>query len=181
MKHDETLPSDLLWRDDGHVADVVVDAIADGEVRIVPLAALNHVNRCDACTVRVGDAALLCIDIGDAMKEAADAPVTLRSTVRPPAWPLPVPAIVAAGLLAVIGAVPALSDAPGQVAAFVASVIDMLPTLVHAMLALGRTGVDGLAPIIATVSAISVLLMLLTGFAIARAVPRRLPAGGGLR
>jgi hypothetical protein len=181
MKHDDTLPSDLLWQDDGHVTDVVVDAIADGEVKIVPLAMLNHVNRCDACATRVGQAALLSVDISDAMRRAANAPAASRAAVIASSWPIPVRAVAAAALLAVIGAVPALSDAPVQIAAFAARVIDLLPTLVHAMLALGRTGLEGLAPFVVAGVLSSVALLLLTGFAIARAAPRQLPAGGGLQ
>jgi hypothetical protein len=53
------LPPELCLSPDGHATDEALACIADGEVAMVPAAALAHVEDCDACGRRLGDAAIL--------------------------------------------------------------------------------------------------------------------------
>jgi hypothetical protein len=61
-KETEHLPDELLWADDGHVSDVVLTALADGQRAIVPAAATAHVERCSACMMHLGNSALLALE-----------------------------------------------------------------------------------------------------------------------
>ncbi|NVL83606.1 hypothetical protein HWN75_25860, partial [Escherichia coli] len=56
---EEFLPDDLVWAEGGHASDVVLTAIADGQIAIVPPAVLAHVDHCPSCTTHLGNAALL--------------------------------------------------------------------------------------------------------------------------
>jgi hypothetical protein len=53
------LPPEQCLSPDGHATDAALACIADGEVTIVPAAALAHVEDCEACGRRLGAAALL--------------------------------------------------------------------------------------------------------------------------
>jgi hypothetical protein len=55
----ELLPDELLWAEGGHASDVVLTCLADGEHAIVPKVVRSHVERCEACMVHLGHAALL--------------------------------------------------------------------------------------------------------------------------
>ncbi|MDB4945534.1 MAG: hypothetical protein JWP97_5068 [Labilithrix sp.] len=116
----EHLPDELLWADGGHASDVVLTAMADGQVEIVPDAALAHVNGCVACTTHLGNAALLSLHAGrelallgpdlglapiSAIKERATTPAAA-------AEPFPRLAVVLGLVFAVLGLVPSLVDAP---------------------------------------------------------------------
>jgi anti-sigma factor ChrR (cupin superfamily) len=99
MKREQLLPTELVWQDDGHVADVALAAIADGELEIVPDQAAAHVVACDDCSERLGEQALLSTATHEAL-HALDAAAVRR--------PLPLPAIVLALALAALGAAPAV-------------------------------------------------------------------------
>ncbi len=51
--------------DDGHANEVAITCIADGEAAILRAEVIAHVDACDACTTRVGSAALLSIQAGE--------------------------------------------------------------------------------------------------------------------
>ena len=55
----EHLPDELLWSDGGHASDIVLTAIADGQLEIVPPNARAHVETCTKCMQHLGNAALL--------------------------------------------------------------------------------------------------------------------------
>ena len=63
MSH-EHLPDELLWADGGHASDIVLTAIADGQLEIVPQNARAHVESCTACMQHLGNAALLSLHAG---------------------------------------------------------------------------------------------------------------------
>ncbi|PKN48616.1 MAG: hypothetical protein CVU63_04515, partial [Deltaproteobacteria bacterium HGW-Deltaproteobacteria-20] len=67
MSDQEMMPIDILWQDDGHVSDVAVDALADGQEAIVPLPVRDHVNECELCAGRFGEAVLLAMQVGQVM------------------------------------------------------------------------------------------------------------------
>ena len=64
---EDFLPDDLVWAAGGHASDVVLTAMADGQVDIVPPTVLAHVDGCRACTTHLGNAALLSLHAGREM------------------------------------------------------------------------------------------------------------------
>jgi hypothetical protein len=93
------LPEELLWAAGGHASDVVLTALADGELGIVPVNVRAHVEACPTCTQHLGHAALLSIH---AARE-------LESIGRPARRPLPRLAIALALVVAALGIA---ADAP---------------------------------------------------------------------
>ena len=67
----EQLPDELVFEPDGHVGEVALSCLADGEVALVPSKALAHIDACEQCTARLGAAALLSIGIGEALPHLA--------------------------------------------------------------------------------------------------------------
>lgn len=112
----DKLPSDLVWQQDGHLSDIVLSSIADGEADIVPLEAHTHLEHCDECTTRFGAEALLSRHAGELLAEvsrAAEIPAVLPPrTVRDAAVDgmakLPKSAFFGALFLAAMGAMPGL-------------------------------------------------------------------------
>lgn len=123
----DKLPSDLVWQQDGHLSDIALTSIADGEADIVPLEAHTHLEHCDGCTTRFGAEALLSMHAGELMAEvarAAEVPVVatpraVREVAVDGLAKLPKPAFFGALFLAAMGAVPAIiSRGPGRIAEF---------------------------------------------------------------
>jgi hypothetical protein len=107
MTH-ERLPEALIWIDDGHVSDIALTAIADGQSAIVPAEATAHVESCDACAHRLGEAALLSADTAAAVAlVAAEERAAARRAAR-----TPVLAIAAALAVALVGMLPFVGEAP---------------------------------------------------------------------
>lgn len=97
----ETLPDELVWAAGGHVSDVVLTAIADGQHAIVPNVALAHVAICTTCTTHLGNAALLSLHAGEEIALV---------NVLPARSPLPRLAIGIGLLVAFVGSLPSLLD-----------------------------------------------------------------------
>lgn len=101
----DVLPDDLSWAAGGHASDIVLTALADGQVDIVPVKVREHVEHCTVCTTHLGHAALLSLHVGDELAAGRREPVAARR-------PLPWPAIISGLAVAVLGAIPSLLDAP---------------------------------------------------------------------
>ncbi len=172
MSDQEMMPIDILWRDDGHVSDVAVDALADGQEAIVPLPVRDHVNQCELCAGRFGEAVLLAVRVGEVMQQSLQA-------ARPQAWPVPVPALLAALFVAAIGAFPALGDMLARAMDLFRGVGAILPNLTRAALVLSRSGETG--PLLAYLPIVAVAILLAGGLLVARALPREAPSQGGAR
>ncbi|MRG92293.1 hypothetical protein [Polyangium spumosum] len=138
----DKLPPDLAFQHDGHVTDVVLSSVADGEAGIVPADALSHLDGCDHCAERLGAEALLSVHAGELLAELAEpsfAPVRVaeKAAAKAPASvrglaTLPKRAVLGALLLAALGALPAILDQ-------IAHVPTLVGTIGHAMLMLGRS------------------------------------------
>jgi len=144
---DQTLPEELLLQPDGHLTETALTCVADGELDLLPAIALAHLDECDHCSHRLGEAALLSLAAGEALQAArapalalvpvpaTPAPVAAAPvpTLRRSSWgtppnprarrPLPVLAIAAALILALVSAGPALLDALGGVPSTLAGVV----------------------------------------------------------
>ncbi len=175
MKHPDPLPTELLWQDDGHVTDVVVDTLADGQEDAVPAEVKDHVQACDPCTQRLGEALLLTLEVGEALRKA-------KSVVEAPsvqAWPIPVPAVAAAVVLAAAGMSAALGEWITRMTELAKTIFALLPNLTRAALVWTHAGEAGTQ--VALLSLVSVAVLITSGMAIARAVPRQSPLRGGAR
>jgi hypothetical protein len=177
MKSDEMLPRETVW-DGAHVSDVALTAIADGQEAIVGRAAVEHVDLCEWCAGRLGRAALLSAAVAEAMAEQGPAAARAASRAKAP-WRTP----LALGLaVAFAAALPMLASA-ARVAAFLrAFVSHAVPVLARGGAALAASPATGrLLPIASLVSSVLLVVM---GFAIARARPapaaaRTLAGGSG--
>ena len=96
---DSKLPQ---WDGSGHLTDLALVALADGQDALVDADARAHVDGCEACAGRLADLALESIAAGEVMM-AARAPRKL-----------PIPAVAVAIVLAVLGVIPSLLE-PGWV------------------------------------------------------------------
>jgi hypothetical protein len=172
MSDQEMMPIDILWRDDGHVSDVAVDALADGQEAIVARPVRDHVNECELCAGRFGEAVLLAMQVGEVMQQSLRA-----AKVQP--WPVPMPALIAALLVAALGALPAVGDLLVRATDLFRGVGAILPNLTRAALVLSRSGETG--PALAYLSLGAVAILLAGGLLVARALPRDAPSQGGAR
>ena len=118
----DKLPPDLVWQQDGHLGDIVLSSIADGEVDIVPLEASSHLEHCEHCITRFGAEALLSKHAGELLAEvsrmsdtvpAVVAPRSVRAATVSGFAKLPKHALFGALFLAAIGAMPVLLS-PGH-------------------------------------------------------------------
>jgi hypothetical protein len=119
MADSDKLPPDLTFEPDGHVTDIVLAAIADGEAGIVETKALSHVDECDHCSTRLGAEALLSAHAGELMaglagpslvaSKATELETAPTANVKNPGRAaLPTGAIAGAIGIAILGAVPSL-------------------------------------------------------------------------
>ena len=163
-ENDDQLPESLCFEADGHVTDVVVSCLADGEIALIPLAAVAHVDACDPCTARLGAEALLSVGVTDALRAAtvsaarAPAPILVPAPlVMAPAraaWrdstpslaptsrkrrPLPIGAIAAALFIAVAAALPGWMDSLRELRTVVPGYLHSLPLWSHALAAVLRS------------------------------------------
>lgn len=112
MTHHDELPRDIVWQDDGHLSEVALTALADGEDAIIPADAHAHLAGCDACARAVGEAAMLSTALGDALRKMPErrelaAPVSAPISSKPEAR-LPWRALAAGLAFALLGAIPML-------------------------------------------------------------------------
>jgi hypothetical protein len=145
----DKLPSDLVWQQDGHLSDIVLSTIADGELTVVPLEAHSHLDHCDECTTRFGAEALLSVHAGELLVEvsrAAEVPVlAMPRSVREVAIDglarLPKPAFFGALFLAAMGAIPALViRGPWHIAEFMVVFSRSIVMLARSMVLVAKSG-----------------------------------------
>lgn len=105
--HENVLPDELLWAERGHASDVVLTALADGQNDIVPPEVRAHVQGCVACTMHLGNAALLSLH--------TERELGVMSAVAKAALPLPRRAIALGLLVAALGLLPTLFDSSSRV------------------------------------------------------------------
>jgi hypothetical protein len=148
----DKLPADLVWQQDGHLSDIVLSTIADGELPLVPLEAHTHLEHCDECTTRFGAEALLSMHAGELMAEvsrAAEAPVVVaprsaraaREVAVDGLARLPKTAFFGALFLAAIGALPAvLIRGPWRIAEITEILSRSIVMLARSMVLVAKSG-----------------------------------------
>jgi hypothetical protein len=158
------LPDDLLWADGGHASDVVLTALADGQIDIVPAKARAHVESCAKCTMHLGNAALLSLhthrEIGF-VKEAAA--IAARR-------PLPVLAIVLGVVVAIAGMIP--SFATDAAAARTFATHD-LPVVVRGLQTLGQRLMEPGSESALVVTYVTAAALVVMALAVVRLLPKK--------
>jgi hypothetical protein len=175
MSTDEKLPLDLTWQPDGHVSEVALMMMADGEHALLVEGAADHVGGCDACSMRMGAAAMISLRVTEELPAIAarHATAEARALVKPAGRPLPLRAIAAGLLVAVVSALPALFTGLPKVPALASSALKMLLIIFRSAVALvtgDASGSFGAAPLLTWLSAV---LFLLAGVALARSMSRK--------
>lgn len=188
MQNHDQLEEDLLFEADGHVTEVVLACLADGEVEIVPRSALDHVDDCDRCTARLGASALRSLVSGEALRDvgaaaasearALSTPQTVRVPItvpiapissRRPRRPIPLLAIAAALVLATAAAMPGFL----ATASAIPRLLPSLPHLLRVVLALLRAAPSGFAGAAMLLKWASAALFIVVGSAVALSMSRR--------
>jgi hypothetical protein len=130
----DKLPPDLAWQRDGHVTDIVVASVADGEAGIVPEDALSHLEHCEHCTSRLGAEALLSAHAGELLQDLAS-PAVVRAPAKAPVnangKALPKGAVIGAFLIAAVGATPAIFDSVARLPALLRALGRAIVLLAH--------------------------------------------------
>jgi hypothetical protein len=178
-------PDQALFEPDGHLSEIALTSIADGELAELvgdatkaPSMALTHLERCERCSHRLGEAALLSMTATDLVPAGAAfalAPAAEEAPRVPEGQktrrPVPVAAIAAATVTAVLTAGPSLIDAMRGLHATITEGIAMAPFLGRLMLALVRAP-WGQGPVALAAKVVSALVLVMIGLRVARATPR---------
>lgn len=160
------LPDDLLWAAGGHASDVVLTAMADGQVEIVPPAVLAHVDGCRSCTTHLGNAALLSLHTG---REIA---MVRREADASARAPLP-RVFIALGLaFAVLGLVPAFVDAPAELGS-ARTFAHEVPMFVSGLGTLGRRLLEPGSPVGLAVTYGAAVMLVIMALALVRLLPKK--------
>jgi hypothetical protein len=169
----EFLPESLLWADGGHLSDEALSAYVDGQMAILPAAALSHVEGCDGCTGRLGTLSLAAWALEGAVREAVVPAVVATTTpssppsvaFRPPPWW----AVAAALALAALTSLPSL----GSLVQWCRTAFAVWPRVVPQLPGLGETLrgtiAQALGPFGQGLSLLVSLVLLLSGWAVASA------------
>lgn len=174
MNTSEMLSLELTFEPDGHLTDVALTALADGQDAIVPEHASKHLDECQQCVWRLGELALLAVDVGMVLRE-----VPTQQQPRAQAV-FPVYALAAALAVALVGAIPLLAHAWAELVSTAAVIVRIAPHLARSAAALAQAGTSSFGPGGLLALALSCMVLLMTAFAIAKTLPSRVPAQGGL-
>lgn len=145
----DKLPADLVWQQDGHLSDIVLSTIADGELTIIPLEAHSHLEHCDDCTTRFGAEALLSMHAGELLAEVSRAaevrvfvtPKSAREVAIDGLARLPKTAFFGALFLAAMGALPAIvSRGPWHLADIAQMLSRSMVMLARSMVLIAKSG-----------------------------------------
>ena len=172
----EMLPAELLWEDDGHLTEIVLDALADKQDSIVPQPAHAHLDGCDRCLARLGEAALRSEECAAAMAtmenaKPSEVPASMvPSSGRSPRAPR---YAIGAGLfLATLGTVPFLINHP----AFVADVSFFfsrgVPILIHMLSRFFVSASSSIDRATLILPGAAALVLVMAGVLVARSLPR---------
>lgn len=170
------LTDDQTFQPDGHLNDAALTALTDGQDEILPQTALAHVTTCDGCAERMGDLALLAVQVHDALAREPE----LALQPQPVRTPLPLGAMLIAFALAVIGAIPTLLSAPSWLADLPAALVRNAPITLRATTALVRA-VSAEASFVTAAWLTAATVLVALGLLVARLAPHEARQVGGGR
>jgi hypothetical protein len=165
MKAPEQLPTELVWTSEGHLSEVAMTAIADGEEAILPRDAFGHLGVCEVCAAGVEGAASLSAVVSRAL--SAPVPVEARQAVKAriafPVW-----AATLAIAVAAVATLPHLGGLRPWMGRLSWALHEGTPILTrHAVALLPRAW--SWLPVMSLAAA---MLLLLAGLSVARLAPR---------
>ena len=168
---EDFLPEDLVWAAGGHASDVVLTAMADGQVDIVPPTVIAHVDGCRVCTTHLGNAALLSLHAGRemALLPRRDAAATAEVAAR---QPLPRLAILLGLAFAVLGLLPTLIDAPTEIGG-AKTFATKLPMFASGLGTLGRRLLEPGSSVGLVLTYGATALLVIMAFALLRLLPKK--------
>ena len=156
------LPDELIWSEDGHLSDIALAALGDGQDAIMPEKARDHATTCESCAALMGHAAMLSSELGDAMR--ARVPIQAAERV-----PVPWLAIIGALFVAAAGSLSSLLESSIGIAQAPSAFAHQAPLALHAGTALLRGITNGVGPL-ATFGCAALLIA--AGTMVARSMPR---------
>lgn len=170
------LRSEEVWQEDGHVTEVALTALGDGEIDLVPSAARAHVDECDHCGQRLGALALLAVSLDEALAAPAvvevTAPAPEQTLAPPPAW-----ALVLGLVAALVGALPTLLEVPAWLAGLPATLTRVAPIALRVAASLFKVASTGNTSLL-VLSTVATVVLTAAGLMVARLAPRTANAKG---
>jgi len=165
MKGPEQLPTELVWTGEGHLSEIAMTAIADGEEAILPRDAFGHLGLCEACAAGVEGAASLSASVSRALS----APIAAEAARAAPArLVFPVWAATLALAVAAVATLPNLGPMRAWMGRMWWALREGTPVLTrHAAAFLPRAW--SWVPLMSLTAA---MLLLLAGLSVARLAPR---------
>jgi hypothetical protein len=164
---EQRLSLDVVFDRDGHLEEVALVALADGQ-DVLPGEAALHLETCDVCCGRLADAALVSVQVSELLRAAT--PSRERSpalVVAAPADPLPWGAVCLVLALALVGLAPSIARGPQLFSQAAAGIAHLGPVLAHGLSA--TLGAHSRAGALAREGALaSSVLLIVFGLTIAR-------------
>ena len=164
---EDFLPEDLLWAAGGHASDVVLTAMADGQLEIVPPVVIAHVDHCSSCTTHLGNAALLSLHAG---REIA---LVARAADLAARAPLPRLAIILGLVVAALGLVPSLLDGRSELGSAKTFAFHDIPMFVTGLGTLGRRLLEPGSSVGLALTYGAAALLVIMAFAVVRLLPKK--------
>ena len=165
MKAPSLLPIELVWTEEGHLSEVAMTAIADGEEAILPRDAFGHLGLCEVCAAGVESAASLSMAVGRGFSEVAPSETTQAVDVH---IPFPVRAAALAILVGALATLPNLAAAYAWIGRMWWALREGTPILTRQAVTFLPRAWSWL-PVMCLTAA---MLLLLVGFSVARLAPR---------
>lgn len=171
---EDLLPDDLVWAAGGHASDVVLTAVADGQIDIVPPIVLAHVDGCRACTTHLGNAALLSLHTGREIAVVARvAHAAAVSNAAATRAPLPRLAIALGLVVAVLGLVPSWLDGRSAIGSAKRFALHDAPLLANGIGTLGRRLLEPGSSIGLAVTYGAAALLVVMALSLVRLLPKK--------
>ncbi|MEO7113556.1 MAG: hypothetical protein ABI183_24165 [Polyangiaceae bacterium] len=162
----DMLPDDLVWSEGGHLSDIAIAALGDGQDAIVPEKARDHALTCDSCAAQMGHAAMLSSELGAVMRAPIPGPALLPEGERAP---VPWLAIIAALLVAAVGSLSSFIENPIALTESPNAFVRESSLAFHAGSALFHGIANGLGPLLSFGCA---AILFGAGAVVARSMPR---------
>jgi hypothetical protein len=182
----ETLSQDVGWEPSGHLSDVALSAVADGEDGLLDAEMNGHLGSCDACATRLGHVALRAADMAEVFTHiAARAEAKTDLAIAPaPVSPRPrrkAPVFAAAAVLAVALAavVPSMLRMPYEAMHAWSVARKVAPSILRLVVQLIARTWSGPAGRLSVLVWCMAVALVVAGFSIARRASKKALVDGG--
>jgi hypothetical protein len=193
----ETLAHDVAWEPSGHLSEIGLTALADGEDALLSVPMHAHLDTCEACAARLGEVAMRSAGVAEALSLLGARPPAVAAALSPAVAPaqaaaprqrtarerrkVPVAAIAAALAVAVLGTLPSMLSLRSEVAQTVSVMHKVLPSLVRLLpQAIERMWSGAPGPLALLTWGLA-LALVAAGLGIAKKASKRVAVEGGRR